>query len=265
MTRTKWGLILASIFIAIFVLSFDYPLEGELRTSPAATPEVSAQVTATRAEATKAMPSATSTPPPIAAPTATFTATPSPTQTAKPSPTPTATVSPTPTATASPTATATASPTASPTPDVTPLAFRNYPELPRYVYIDQGTQHVYVLEYGELVREIPCSTGLPNSDSYTPAWSGTVGDYWGTFFAYDVYADEAWYLFKSAGSILIHSSPYTLTAQEEKVYLDRDLLGQRPASHGCVRISPEDAAWFTAWGPQGVPITVTEPFLDKWR
>jgi len=30
-------------------------------------------------------------------------------------------------------------------------------------------------------------------------------------------------------------------------------------------VSPEDAAWFTAWGPQGVPITVTDPFLDKWR
>ena len=123
---------------------------------------------------------------------------------------------------------------------------------------------MYVFERGRLVRDIPCSTGLPDSDKYTPAWSGQIGEYWGTFYAFDVYADEAWYLYKSAGSILIHGLPYTLQ-NGYKVYQDRNALGVRPASHGCIRISPEDAEWFTAWEPEGVSITVSDPYLDRWR
>ena len=123
---------------------------------------------------------------------------------------------------------------------------------------------MYVFEDGQLVRDIPCSTGLADSDKYTPAWSGQIGEYWGTFYAFDVYADEAWYLYKSAGSILIHGLPYTLQ-NGYKVYQDRNALGVRPASHGCIRISPEDAEWFTAWEPEGVSITVSDPYLDRWR
>lgn len=123
---------------------------------------------------------------------------------------------------------------------------------------------MYVLEDGELVRDIPCSAGLPDADKYTPAWSGKVGEYWGTFFAYEVYADEAWYLFKSAGSILVHSLPYTWH-NGIKIYQGEDALGVRPSSHGCIRVSPEDASWFTAWGPEGVPMSVSDPYRDKWR
>jgi len=147
----------------------------------------------------------------------------------------------------------------------TPWPFDTRADLPRYLYVDQEAQYLYVFENGVLVRDIPCSTGLPYSSTYTPAWSGVVGDYWGTFFAYDVYADEAWYLFKSDGSILIHSLPYTLTAESgEKVYQDADALGVRPASHGCIRLAPEDAAWFTAWNPRGVPITINALDRERW-
>ena len=122
---------------------------------------------------------------------------------------------------------------------------------------------MYVFEQGTLVRDIPCSAGLPDLDWYTPAWSGVVGEYWGTFFAYEVYVDEAWYLFKSEGSILVHSLPYTLE-NDSKVYHDRDALGVRPTSHGCIRLSPEDAAWFTAWGPEGAAMTISDPDREKW-
>ena len=40
-----------------------------------------------------------------------------------------------------------------------------------------------------------------------------MGEYWGTFFAEGLYADDAWYLYKSEGSILIHSLPYTYEAR----------------------------------------------------
>ncbi|MBM3190355.1 MAG: hypothetical protein FJZ90_16760 [Chloroflexi bacterium] len=195
--------------------------------------------------------------------------TPSPTPTARTFSTPTATPRATPKVSGRfaeqrlPTPIPTQEPTATASPTATPFPFDTRADLPRYIYVDQGAQHLYVFEQGVLLRDIPCSTGLPDPDKYTPAWAGAVGDYWGTFFAYDVYADEAWYLFKSAGSILVHSLPYVYQ-NGYKAYQDRDALGIRPASHGCIRIAPEDAAWLTQWNPKGVLMTVSDPYRDKW-
>jgi lipoprotein-anchoring transpeptidase ErfK/SrfK len=199
---------------------------------------------------------------PTATATLTVTSTPSP----RPSVTPTA--SNTATRTGEPTAPWTATPapsaTPTPTPTATPFPFDTHPEEARFIYIDQATQHMYIFERGRLLRDIPCSTGLPDPDKYTPAWTGRVGHYVGTFFSFGVYADDAWYLYQSAGAILIHSLPYTLR-NGYKVYQDRDALGVRPSSHGCIRIAPEDAAWLTQWNPQGALAVVTEPYLEKWR
>ncbi|HHX65567.1 MAG TPA: L,D-transpeptidase [Chloroflexi bacterium] len=181
-----------------------------------------------------------------------------------PDPTAAPTVVPTSTPTATPSPTAT--PTITPLPPLaapTPFPFDVRADLPRYIYIDQATQRMLIFEHGRLRRSIPCSTGLPDDDTYTVAWEGRVGHFVGTFFAFDVYADEAWYLFMSDGAILIHSLPYTLEGNT-KVYQDRELLGVRPSSHGCVRISPEDARWFSAWNPQGVPITISDPYWERW-
>ncbi|HUV95072.1 MAG TPA: L,D-transpeptidase [Anaerolineae bacterium] len=237
MSRAEWGLVAALMVVTILTLSFVPP--GDAPEAFAVSPIPPAPSTTARGTRT-ATPTATTRP--------TRTATPRPTRKPSATPTPMVTLSPTP----------------SSTPTHTPFSFDTRPELARYIYVDQGTQHLYVFEEGALVRDIPCSTGLPDPDSYTPAWSGEVGEYWGTFFAYEVYADEAWYLYKSDGSILVHSLPYTLT-NGSKVYQDRDALGMRPASHGCIRISPEDAAWFTSWDPGGVAITISDPHREKWR
>ena len=125
----------------------------------------------------------------------------------------------------------------------------------RSILVDQSTQLMHVYEDGVEVRTIPCSTGLP--DEYrTAAWTGVVGTYWGTFFVDGRYADDAWFLFKDRGSILIHSSPYSYESGE-RVYHDLRALGRYPSSHGCVRIHPEDSRWLKRWKPAGVPITIT--------
>ena len=126
----------------------------------------------------------------------------------------------------------------------------------RFIYVHQDSQMMYIFQDGLIIRQIPMSTGLPTPRTHTKAWTGRVGVYWGTFFAHDVYADEAWFLFKDDGSILIHSAPYTL-ADDEKVYQDLDLLGVRPASHGCIRIPPEESTWLTSWGPNGTLTLIT--------
>ncbi len=125
----------------------------------------------------------------------------------------------------------------------------------RFVVVDIATQTMTVWEPGQPPRDMPVSTGDESRGYRTPAWYGLVGDYWGTFNAMGVFADEGWYLYEDAGAILVHGAPYKLV-DGQKVYEQLDALGSYPASRGCIRLRPEDAAWFTAWDPKGVPLVI---------
>ena len=116
---------------------------------------------------------------------------------------------------------------------------------------------MFVFENGGQIKVIPVSTGKPDPNNRTPAWRGRVGSYWGTFYNFNAYADDAWYLFKARGSILIHGAPYIYHNRRRKVYQELDALGNYPSSHGCIRLHPSDARWFTAWEPKGVPVIIT--------
>ncbi len=54
---------------------------------------------------------------------------------------------------------------------------------------------------------------------------------------------------------MIHSAPYKLI-NGVKQYEALDALGSYPSSHGCIRLLPAEARWFTEWSPQGVPLVV---------
>jgi lipoprotein-anchoring transpeptidase ErfK/SrfK len=127
----------------------------------------------------------------------------------------------------------------------------------RFVAIDLKTQTMFVWDPAAEtpLRELPVSTGDESRGYRTPPWYGLIGKYEGTFQSFGVYADEGWYLFEDHGKILIHSAPYKLVGGQ-KVYEDMEALGAYPASHGCIRLVPEDAAWFTQWNPQGVPLVI---------
>lgn len=191
-------------------------------------------------------------------------ATPTPTP---PTPTPTpaiATATPAPTPTPAPTlAPAGAADTGTTQPEPAPDPFlvevaqaHDIDPAGTYVIVNQNAQRMTIVEQGRVLRTIPISTGDPDRGWYTPAWSGRIGEYWGTFTANGVSADEAWYLFPAGGSILIHSSPYTVAPDGSKIYQGLDELGVFPGSRGCIRIAPDDAAWFSAWGPFDTPIVV---------
>lgn len=259
-------------------------LEPTNTAEPTSTATALATVTPTSTAIASPTVSPTATPPPATAtssPTINPTATPLP-ATATVAPTSTAT----PTATASPTATATPEPKSALTitdllalllpgsadtitivEDEASIASQTSfsPETSeRYILVDQDQQVMLVYEDGEPVRNIPVSTGRPVTDSFTPAWEGAVGDYWGggPFLNSDFLSDYMWYLFPGdGGSILIHSLPYTLNG-EQKIYDRPDALGVEPASRGCVRISPEDAAWLKQWNPVDVAIKIT-PWSGK--
>lgn len=199
-------------------------------------------------------------------PTATPTKTPAalPTATATPTallPLPTVTASATPTENPPASAGPTASPSAStPRPPLAEKLVRlareqGFDPGGRFVVVDQNLQRMHVVEDGVEVRMLPVSTGDPDNHFHTPAWSGVIGEFWGSFSAHGVWADNAWYLFEQGGTFLIHSVPYVLR-DGERVYQDLDAVGLYPASRGCIRLLPEDAQWFTDWQPEGVPIII---------
>ncbi len=203
-----------------------------------------------------------------ASPTPTLTTAESTSATLEPTPTPSAETSETPTpterpldkpASPSPTATATQRPVYTPTRPAVPFGTPTIPATGRFLLVNQDEQKMHVYENGVEIRAIPVSTGAPVANAFTPPWRGVVGDYWGggPFRDKNYWADYMWYLFPGEeGSILIHSVPY-LRSGDMKIYDRPDALGVRPASHGCVRISPEDAEWLKAWDAVGVPIEIT--------
>ena len=148
-------------------------------------------------------------------------------------------------------------PSASPTHSVSPKDI-----VGKLVIIDQALQTMSVYEDGVLVRTMPISSGKPTESTYTPAWQGRIGRYVGTFTSFGTTQDNGWYLFDSDGAILIHGAPYVIE-NGQKVYQELDLLGKYPASHGCIRLSPADAAWFTQWGPEGAYCVITSPPLPR--
>ncbi len=195
------------------------------------------------------------------------TATPTKTPAASPAPATHTGIMPTP----APLPTLTPVRAAAPTP--APLAAQSTPYVPQrladiargyglnpagdYIIIDQDAQEIYLIEAGDLVRTMPVTTGDAARGWETPAWFGVVGKFWGTFQgAGGVMADDGWWLFRRGGNFLIHSLPYTLDASGQKHYAGRDDLGLAPASHGCIRLAPEDAHWLTQWRPQGKPIII---------
>ena len=132
----------------------------------------------------------------------------------------------------------------------------------RYIVVDQAQQQMHIVSDGDLVRVLDITTGDPEQGWHTPTWFGVIGEYWGTFAGLGgVRADEGWWLFKRGGNFLIHGLPYTLDASGQKQYKGRDDLGAAPASRGCIRLSPEDARWFSDWGPEGAPIIIL-PYPD---
>ena len=166
---------------------------------------------------------------------------------------------PTPESTPTPALTPVPTPAQTPAPERLAAIARSYGLNPAgdYIIIDQDAQTMFLVRQGQLQRTMPVTTGDASQGWETPAWFGVVGESWGTFQgAGGVMADDGWWLFQRGGNFLIHSLPYTLDADGQKHYAGRTDLGLAPASHGCIRLAPDDAQWFTAWQPQGKPIII---------
>lgn len=104
-----------------------------------------------------------------------------------------------------------------------------------------------------VVRQMICSTGV---NECTPVGDFTLNQRnsaertkWYAIPTYDCYVQ---YVTRIIGGYLFHSLPY---AEEDEATLDTEaaaLLGT-PASHGCIRLRPEDAKWIAKNCPNGTP------------
>ena len=104
-----------------------------------------------------------------------------------------------------------------------------------------------------VVRQMICSTGV---NECTPVGDFTLNQRnsaertkWYAIPTYDCYVQ---YVTRILDGYLFHSLPYF---EEDEATLDTDaaaLLGT-PASHGCIRLRPEDAKWIAKNCPNGTP------------
>ena len=125
------------------------------------------------------------------------------------------------------------------------------------VEVSVAEQRVRVSRNGEVVRTMICSTGIPGTDDATP-----IGEYAlnesgakrGLWFYSEKYREGARYWVGFiGGTYLFHSVPM----DKNGAIIDAEArkLG-KPASHGCVRLSLENAQWFYETVPSGARVRI---------
>jgi len=124
-----------------------------------------------------------------------------------------------------------------------------FQEPEKSVLISLADQTVYILENGEVVRECLTSTGVPGHR--TPTGSYSVHNKSPNAYSnrYECYMPN-WMAITPDGL-------YGMHALQGTSYLRH--LGS-VASHGCIRLSPEDAEWLYGWTEIGTPVEI----VDDW-
>ncbi|MDF2504232.1 L,D-transpeptidase [Clostridium sp.] len=122
------------------------------------------------------------------------------------------------------------------------VTLKNYRNKKRYtnvykVIVHIGNQTVDVYNNNELIKAMVCSTGI-NSDP-TPTGTFVTGNK-GTSFFSDKYGEGGYYWTSFLGNYLFHSVPFDKSGNIIPIQAAK--LGQK-ASHGCVRLSVENARW----------------------
>lgn len=132
---------------------------------------------------------------------------------------------------------------------------------PYKIYVDLSEQTIYIYRWDGEAYSIPerkmiCSTGK----DATPTPTGTYQAYgqleleddeWWWFKTYKCYAK---YAYGIVGGILFHSVTYT---RDKKPLGDEKNLG-RKASHGCIRLTVDDAKWIYDNCPYGTTVVIQE-------
>jgi hypothetical protein len=132
------------------------------------------------------------------------------------------------------------------------------------VIVSTDLQKTYVYRNNDLIRTMVCSTGLHDGDSDTPYGDYVInssGTKRGEWFFSKTYAEGAKYWVGFIGGVYLFHS----VAMDEKqniIPAEAAKLGQ-PASHGCIRLSVEDAHWFYRTIPDGADVHIVKNFKEE--
>lgn len=120
------------------------------------------------------------------------------------------------------------------------------------VDVDVTQQLVRIFKGEQVIREMVASTGREGHE--TPLGTFEIQNR-GTWFYSDKYKQGAkyWVSFKGWGLYLFHS--LAMDEDRQVIQEEADLLG-RPVSHGCVRLSIEDAKWIYENVPQNTKVMI---------
>lgn len=126
------------------------------------------------------------------------------------------------------------------------------------ILVDISDQKVKVYKNGSVIRTMICSTGLPGKDTETPVGNFNITKYRGkSFYNNDPAVNEGakyWVGFIGA-NFLFHSVP---TDRNGNIIQEEATKLGTPASHGCVRLSMDDAKWFYDTIPAGSDVVIQE-------
>jgi lipoprotein-anchoring transpeptidase ErfK/SrfK len=108
-----------------------------------------------------------------------------------------------------------------------------------FINVDLKSQKTYIYkgkaDNWSLIRTCPCSTGVSGED--TPSGSFSIKEKGDWFFS-EKYLQGGKYWTQITGDILFHSVPF---AKDKTTVLDYTM--NKPSSHGCIRLSIDDAKW----------------------
>lgn len=111
------------------------------------------------------------------------------------------------------------------------------------VECDISDQIVYIKQGDKVVRSMPTSSGLDqHPDNSTPRGEFVIEPERGEWFYAPQYQQGAkyWVSFKNHGEFLFHS--IVMDEKQQIIEEEAKKIGQK-ASHGCFRMSVEDAKW----------------------
>lgn len=126
-----------------------------------------------------------------------------------------------------------------------------------FVKVDISDQRTYVYKDGKLIRTMICSTGIEEENTKTPRGEFIINETGykkGEWFFSNKYQEGAKYWVGFiGGTYLFHSIP--MDADRNIIPSEAEKLGT-PASHGCIRLSIEDAYWFYKNIPAGTGLSI---------
>lgn len=122
------------------------------------------------------------------------------------------------------------------------------------IIVALSQQKVYIYENDALIKTYLCSSGLDENNYYTPKGLYRIGERGSSFFS-PKYGQGAYHWVRFNNNYLFHSVPF----DENQNIIEEEAakLGQK-ASHGCIRLSIDDALWLYNNIPQGTPVIIKD-------